>query len=80
MTDKKPCSYKREGLTYEAKDVADGRHKDNEQINHENETKRNADVNNPTERLVREKDLKQSPADLQRRGPRGRTLLVELLK
>lgn len=80
MTDKKPCSYNREGLTYEAKDVADGRHKDNEQINQENETNRNADVNNPTERLVREKDLKQSPADLQRRGPRGRPLLVELLK
>lgn len=78
MTDKEPCSYKRGGLTYEAKDVADGRHKDNEQIHQEDETEGNADVNDPTEGLVREEDLKQSPADLPRGGPRGRTLLVEL--
>lgn len=70
-TDKKPCGHDREGLTYEAKDVADGRHKDDKQIDQENEAKRNADVNHPAEWLVREKDLEQGPADLQREGRRG---------
>lgn len=59
-------------LTYEAKDVADGGHKDDEQIDHEDETKCDADVNHPAERLLREKDLQQSPADLQRAGQKER--------
>lgn len=54
--------------TNEAKDVADGGHKDNEQVHQEEETKCNADVYDPAESLVREQDLEQSPADLQREG------------
>lgn len=59
-------------LTYEAKDVADGGHEDDEQIDQEDETKRDADVNSPAERLLGEKDLQQSPADLQRAGQKER--------
>lgn len=55
-------------LTYEAKDVADGGHEDDEQIDQEDETKCDADVNSPAERLLGEKDLQQSPADLRRAG------------
>lgn len=57
-------------LTYEAKDVADGGHKDDEHIDQEDETKRDADVYGPAERLIGEKDLKHGPADLQREGRR----------
>lgn len=57
-------------LTYEAKDVSDGRHEDDEQVDQEDETKCDADVNCPAERLLWEKDLQQSPADLQRAGQR----------
>lgn len=62
-------------LTDEAEDVADGGHKDDQQIDKEDETKRDADVHDPAERLVREKDLKQGPADLRQEDKRrGRTL------
>lgn len=54
--------------TDEAKDVSDGGHEDNEQVDEEDETKCNADVDDPAERLVREQDLQQGPADLQRDG------------
>lgn len=56
--------------TDEAKDVTDGGHEDNEQVDEEDETKRNADVHHPAEGLVREQDLEQSPADLQREEER----------
>lgn len=55
-------------LTYQAKDVADGGHTDDEQIDQGDETKRDGDVYGPAERLVGEKDLKHGPADLQREG------------
>lgn len=58
------------GRTDEAEDVADGRHQDHKQVDQEEETERNADVNGPAERLVGEQDLKQGPADLQREGRR----------
>ena len=51
--------------TNDAKDVADGRHKYNEQVHQEDETECNGNVPGPVERLVREQDLKQGPANLQ---------------
>lgn len=58
--------YLRKKHTDESKDVADGGHEDNEQVDQEDETKRDAAVYVPAERLFREEDLEQSPADLQR--------------
>lgn len=55
-------------LTNDAEDVSDGGHKDDQQIDHEDETNRDADVYQPAERLVREKDLQQGPANLWRGG------------
>lgn len=54
--------------TNESKDVADGGHKDNQQVDHKQETKCNADVHRPVERLVRVEHLQQGPADLQGEG------------
>lgn len=51
--------------TNNAKDVTDGGHQDNKKIDHDQETKGNANVSNPVERLVSEEDLKHGLADLQ---------------
>lgn len=80
MTDEEARSCHGGGPTYEAKDVADGRHKDDQQVDQENETASDADVNGPTEGLVGEEDLKQGPADLHGREQRRRTSVGELLQ
>lgn len=54
--------------TDEAKDVADGGHEDDQQVDQEDEAESNADVHDPAERLVGEEDLEHSPADLRREG------------
>lgn len=51
--------------TDEAKDVTNGGHKYNKQVDQEEEAESNGDVSGPVERLVRKKDLKQGPANLQ---------------
>lgn len=54
--------------TNEAKDVTDGGDEYNKKVDQEEETKGNADVSKPVERLVSEEKLKQGPADLQTKG------------
>lgn len=50
--------------TDEAENVSDGRHKDDEQVDQEDERKGDDDVSGPLERFVREQYLLHGPADL----------------
>lgn len=50
--------------TNDPEDVFDGRNEYNQQVNKDDETDCNDDVPGPVERLIREEDLQQGPADL----------------
>lgn len=52
------------GRTDDAKDVPDAGHKDDQEVDHENETKCDGDVSGPMEGFVGKQDLKHRPADL----------------
>lgn len=51
-------------LTYDPKDVFDGRNKYNKQVNQEDENDCNEDVSGPVERFIGEESLMHGPANL----------------